>query len=153
MLHDWIIKINNWLAGLRKKPIQPEETLLLVPHCLQNKSCNQDVTGSIKNCVRCGKCRMGELAKLQDEKSFELVVANGGRQACEAVRQRKIRAVIAVACEKELSAGILATRPKRVIAIPNQRPHGPCRNTDVKVESVQEALERVWSNGKGPEKD
>lgn len=145
-MHNWIIRLNNWWAFFRKKTTTPEETLLLVPHCLQHKGCNRDVMLDIMNCARCGNCKMGELAKIHEQHKLRVVVANGGRQACEAVRKKNVRAVVAVACEKELSAGILATRPKRVVAVRNLQPNGPCRNTDVQMDLVEQALQKVWTS-------
>ena len=59
------------------------------------------------------------------------------------VRDPAIKAVVAVACEKELADGIRAVIPKRVIAIPNERPNGPCKNIRVNTAAVRAAIQEL----------
>ena len=59
------------------------------------------------------------------------------------VRDPSIKAVVAVACEKALADGIRAVIPKRVIAIPNERPNGPCKNTRVNTAVVRAAIQEL----------
>ena len=61
--------------------------------------------------------------------------------AVERVKEDGVDAVVAVACEKELSQGIKGAFPKAVIAIPNQRPKGPCKDTDVDLAEVRKAIQ------------
>jgi hypothetical protein len=56
------------------------------------------------------------------------------------VKQDCVDAVVAVACEKELREGMRATFPKPVLGIINLRPNGPCRDTDVDVAQVEDAM-------------
>ena len=64
----------------------------------------------------------------------------GGRRAVEEVRRESTHAVVAVACEKELVAGVLATLPKPVLAVHNTRPCGACRDTSVDPDEVEKAI-------------
>ena len=68
-------------------------------------------------------------------------VATGGELALEEARGDGVRAVVAVACPKELRAGIFGTWPKPVLAVENERPHGPCKDTRVDVDELRSALE------------
>ena len=56
-------------------------------------------------------------------------MAVGGQMALQIIDAIKPTAVIAVACERELACGIRDTASIPVIAIPNERPEGPCKNT------------------------
>jgi hypothetical protein len=51
-----------------------------------------------------------------------------------------IHAVVAIACEKELQEGMGGVFPKPGLGIINIRPHGPCTDTDVDLEEVEEAI-------------
>lgn len=57
------------------------------------------------------------------------------------VRRPEVKAVVAVACEKELVQGIRAAFPKPVLAIPNQTPEGSCVNTIVDPAAVVKGIE------------
>ncbi len=143
MLHRLVILINNFLADLLGRKTPPEQTLLIVPHCLQNRACKFDVCADIGQCRRCRKCAMADLIDLKAEFGVQVAVANGGRQAGALVRDRNVRSVIAVACEKELCAGILTIPTKRIYAIPNHRPCGPCVDTHVATDEIRKVLERT----------
>jgi hypothetical protein len=48
--------------------------------------------------------------------------------------------IIAVACERDLSSGIQDSYPLPVFGVINHRPHGPCYDTLVDLDKVEEAL-------------
>jgi uncharacterized protein len=143
MLRIFILRLNDLLSRLRRPRAAAPNVLVLLPHCLRNSVCGRDVVADPSNCGRCGKCNIAGLVGLRDEMGFQLHVASGGRQALGFVRDPSVRVVVAVACEQELYEGILAAFPKPVVAIPNDQPEGPCRNTRVSVEAVRKTLERV----------
>lgn len=144
MIHRLIIGLNNRLGALRPKRVAGDNVLMLAPRCLQHAECSRDVVSDIENCAACGRCRVGDLLTLRREFGLRVVVANGGRQAAAAARDESVRVVIAVACEKELAAGIMALRAtRRVYAIPNIVRCRPCIHTDVKISDVRAAIERV----------
>jgi hypothetical protein len=74
-------------------------------------------------------------------------VASGGRDALERARAPEVRAILAVACSKELSEGIRGAFPKRVVGVLNSWPHGACKDTDVDVREVESALNRLVQRG------
>ncbi len=130
MLDRLIINLNNRLVGWRRiRGLRPSEILLLLPHCLHRQSCPRNVVHSLDECRRCGDCSVGALAGIRDEFGVVACVVGGGREALVQVRNPAIKAVVAVACDKELVQGIRAAFPKPVLAVPNQTPEGPCKNT------------------------
>jgi len=56
------------------------------------------------------------------------------------VRDPKIKAVVAVACEKELAQGMLAVFPTPVLGVLNIQTNGPCRNTRIDPDAVRDAV-------------
>lgn len=136
-----LIRLNNAIVRARRLRVAPAEVLLLLPHCLHHESCPQNVVRSLDECRRCGKCSLAGLAQARDECGIVCCVVGGGRQALAQVKHSSIRAVVAVACEKELVAGILAAFPKPVLAVPNRTPEGPCRNTQADLDAVVRAVQ------------
>jgi hypothetical protein len=134
----FIIRLNNKLV--MKEKFRPENLLLLLPHCLQIDECDVRLTYNIYNCKRCGRCEIKDLIELADENHLNLFVATGGSLARRVIHETKPDAVIAVACENDLSNGIADTYPLPILGIPNQRPFGPCLNTSVDLSKVKEAI-------------
>lgn len=141
MIDHTIIKINNFLVGLRSARFEPSQILVLLPRCLQNSECRVNILAGIEKCKRCGRCDIAEIVGFVEKLGIRCHVANGGRRALELARAKDIRLVIACACIKELSAGIRAAFPKPVFAIPNNLPEGACKNTRVNAETIREAIQ------------
>jgi hypothetical protein len=143
MLSKGIVKLNNALLRLRSPKVRPEEVLILIPSCLQASECDRRVRADVGECRRCGRCGVGEVLNIADELGVGAACATGGRLALSLVRSDAVKAVIAVACEKELRAGIIGAFPKPVIAVANIRPNGPCKDTRVNADAVRKAVESV----------
>ncbi|HWR58087.1 MAG TPA: DUF116 domain-containing protein [Thermodesulfovibrionales bacterium] len=137
-LQGVIIRLNNRI--LRAEKPNAGRILLLLPHCLQTNDCEIRLTYNIYNCKRCGKCEIKDLIQIADEYSLSLFVATGGNLARKIVKDVYPEAIIAVACERDLSSGIVDSYPLPVLGIPNERPFGPCLNTRVNLENVKEAI-------------
>jgi hypothetical protein len=140
------IEINNQLLLAQHPRATPEELLLLMPHCLQFHECQFRITGSVIHCKRCGKCPIKGLAELSDKYGVGLAVATGGTLARRIVVERRPKLIIAVACERDLSSGIQDSYPLPVFGITNYRPNGPCFDTQVNLERVEEALRTFLIN-------
>ncbi len=134
------IEINNQLVLAQHLRATPDKLLLLMPHCLQFHECEFRITGDSVHCQRCGKCPITGLVELSEKYGVGLAVATGGTLARRIVVERRPTLVIAVACERDLSSGIQDSYPLPVFGVVNQRPHGPCYDTLVDLEKVEEAL-------------
>ncbi|NPA24844.1 MAG: DUF116 domain-containing protein [Deltaproteobacteria bacterium] len=140
-IRNSFIEINNrLLLSSHRHKIAPDHLLLLLPHCLQQADCQRRVTTSIDNCLECGKCNIDPLKKLARAYGVRIAVATGGTLARKIVRDHRPQIIVAVACERDLTSGIHDTFPLPVYGILNQRPEGPCWNTRVEVEEVENAL-------------
>lgn len=135
----FIIEMNNKCLGWERP--RANRILLLLPHCLQINECDIRLTYNIHNCKRCGKCEIKDLIQIAEENNLNLFVATGGNLARKIVQDVHPEAIVAVACERDLSSGIADSYPLPVIGIPNERPYGPCFNTRVSLEKVREAIE------------
>jgi len=135
------IKVNNELVQSEQGRYRPEEILLLMPHCLQRSRCKVRLTYDIKNCKRCGECPISSLIELSESYGVHLAIATGGTIARRIVVQTRPKLIIAVACDRDLASGIQDTYPIPVYGVLNERPHGPCMDTNVNLEHLKRALE------------
>ena len=139
----FIIDLNNRLV--QWEGIRPGKILLLLPHCLQINECDVRLTYNIYNCKKCGRCGIKDLIRIAEENQLNLFVATGGSLARRIVSEIRPDAVIAVACENDLSSGIIDTYPLPVLGITNDRPFGPCLNTTVELSKIKEAIRFLGS--------
>lgn len=141
------ISVNNYLVGNKKLALKGQDILILLPHCLQNAECKFKITIDIDNCKDCGKCKISALRELADRYRVKLRVATGGTLARKWIKENQPKAVIAIACERDLSSGIHETGELPVLGVLNCRPHGPCINTDVDVAEIEKALQTISKGG------
>jgi len=94
----------------------------------------------VKNCRSCGRCNVSELLAIAESCGVRLRVASGGTSARRFISEYQPEAVIAVACERDLSSGIRESFSLPVIGIVNERPYGYCLNTRVDLGRVREAI-------------
>lgn len=116
------IKINNdyiYISKL-KKPIS--NLLILLPRCL-----DRETREKVLNIIAKYKCKV--------------FTATGGSSARQVVKKEMPDAIIGVACERDLISG-MSDSPKSipVIAIPNKRPEGPCKNTTIDIDELEKAI-------------
>jgi uncharacterized protein len=134
------IAINNQLVTAEAKRVRPENLLLLIPHCLQHHDCPVRIIGHVENCKGCGKCKIKDLVALAKKYNISISVATGGTLARKIVRENRPQIIIGVACERDLTSGIQDTYPIPVFGILNERPFGPCFDTDVDLARVETAM-------------
>lgn len=132
--------INNLLVKSNTKKTDRDNILILLPHCLQNDKCAIKITSDIENCKACGKCDIGDILKLKQKYGINIVVATGGTLAREWIKKTRPSFIIAVACERDLSSGINDVKHIPVMGVLNDRPNGPCFNTKIDIEKIEEAI-------------
>jgi hypothetical protein len=134
------IAMNNALVRASARLIPGDHLLLLLPHCLQSFECPHRVTSEVRNCRLCGKCEISGLIELCDRYGIKMSIATGGTLARRVIVETRPRAIVGVACERDLTSGIQDAYPIPVIGVLNERPFGPCRDTTVDLGKVEEAV-------------
>jgi hypothetical protein len=132
---------NNLLVLGEAKRVPPEKLLILLPQCIQNHECDVRITGGkVENCKECGRCKIKQLKRLSVQYGVSIAVATGGTLARKIVVDKRPDIIIAVACERDLTSGIQDTYPIPVYGILNKRPNGPCFDTDVTLELIEDGI-------------
>ena len=134
------IEVNNHLVRSNSHRAKPNKLLILLPHCVQEFDCQIKITGNIRNCKGCGKCEIKDLIEIADQYQVKIAVATGGTLARRIIVENRPDAIVAVACELDLTSGIQDSYPIPVIGILNERPNGPCINTKVDIQKVKKAI-------------
>jgi hypothetical protein len=121
-LANAFVRTHNALTRLAVRPAPPERVLVLLPRCLSKE-------------------QLAAARALAGARGVEVAVVAGGEQARQHIRERRPRAVIGVACERDLLSGIRDVRTRLpVLGIANTRPNGPCRDTRIDLAELERAL-------------
>ncbi len=139
------IAVTNALTGKAAVNIDPSQILVLIPRCMQLAECIHKVSQDVNRCRRCGRCPLAKILEATDGIDLPVHVSTGGTQARRIVKETRPEVIVAVACERELTEGIRDVGGFAVIGVVNQRPHGPCHNTDVDVEKLTATLKRIMA--------
>ena len=134
------VKLNNSYIYSNKYNFNPKDIMILIPHCVQKNSCKLKVTNKIENCAKCGLCNVSDLVKLKEKIGINIFIATGGTLARKVIIENKPKAVIAVACERDLTSGIQDMKHIPVLGIFNKRPNGPCVDTFIDIREVEDAI-------------
>jgi hypothetical protein len=119
------IKVHNFIIKNYSGKLNSERLLILLPRCLKRETRNQIID------------------KVNGD-GFKILTAGGGEAAREAIKEYRPTFILALACERDLMSGIKDVAENiPVLAIPNKRPEGPCKNTDVYLEELDEALKFI----------
>lgn len=126
-----MLRINNSLTRIvHHVPKAKEEVVILAPRCL-----TKEIRGTIE--------------KYTKDDNYQYHIVAGGTQARKVLEEVKPKGIIAIACERDLNAGIKDV-PNHipVIAISNQRPNGPCKDTVIDIEEFKEAIDFMVMDSK-----
>ncbi|WP_419726789.1 DUF116 domain-containing protein [Terrisporobacter petrolearius] len=134
------IKINNAYIYSNKYDFNSESLIILIPHCIQNHKCKLKVTNDIENCKKCGMCKITQLLEIKEKYNAKVFIATGGTLARKIIIDNKPKAVIAVACERDLTSGVRDVKGIPVLGVFNSRPNGPCIDTNINIKEIEESI-------------
>lgn len=137
------IEVSNHLVRQKLIRVKPGKLLILTPHCIQKDTCPHKITRDVKNCKHCGQCQVQELVDISEKYGAHLAIVTGGTLARNVLKNLRPQAVLAIACERDLTSGIQDVFPLPVIGILNERPFGPCCNTRVNLFRVEEIVREM----------
>lgn len=120
---DWVehagIDVYNALAERRARRVGKGELLVLIPRCLSKQALD------------------GVLA-IAGRYDVPVFVATRGQLARRVIRERRPRAVVAVACERDMTTGLRDVAGKLpVLGLTMRLPNGPCRDAVLDLETME----------------
>ena len=121
---DWVenasVKVYNALALLRGRKVGRGELLLLIPRCL-SKDTLDGVLG------------------IAGKYGVPVFVATRGQLARRVIRERRPRAVVAVACERDMVSGLHDVAGKiPVLGLTMTLPSGPCKDALLNMKQLED---------------
>ena len=125
---DWTgnaaVRVYDRLAWARERKVSASELLILVPRCLSRAS----LDGVL------------EIAKRYNVAAF---VATRGQLARRVIRERRPRAVVAVACERDMVSGLHDVAGRiPVLGLTMQLPNGPCKDASIDIAQMEQFVKK-----------
>ena len=124
---DWVenasVKVYNRLALRRAVVVGSGELLLLIPRCLSRQT-------------------LDTVLGMAGRYNVPVFVATRGQLARRVIRERRPRAVVAVACERDMVTGLHDVAGKvPVLGLTMTLPAGPCKDADLDHETLERYLQ------------
>jgi hypothetical protein len=120
---DWVehaaIDVYNTLAERRGRRVGKGELLVLIPRCLSKQA-------------------LDGVLEIAGRYEVPVFVATRGQLARRVIRERRPRAVVAVACERDMMTGLRDVAGRLpVLGLTMQLPNGPCRDATIDLEQME----------------
>lgn len=121
---DWVenaaVKVYNALAMSRGRKVGQGELLLLIPRCLS-------------------KVTLDGVLGIAGKYGVPVFVATRGQLARRVIRERRPRAVVAVACERDMVSGLHDVAGKiPVLGLTMTLPAGPCKDASLDLGQLEQ---------------
>ena len=125
---DWTdnagVAVYNRLAWAREWRVRANEMLILIPRCLSRAALDGVM----------------DIARRYDVATF---VATRGAYARQAIRERRPKAVVAVACERDMVSGLRDVAGRLpVLGLTMQLPNGPCKDASLDLVKMEEFVRK-----------
>lgn len=118
------LKLHNLFIDSDPQRVPTDKIMLLLPRCLSKEM-------------------FRALKLMRESYGFIITTAGGGSEARNKIRKLRPGLIIAVACERDLLTGFIDVNPHiPVIGYPNIRPCGPCKNTEVDLQTIEDTVKR-----------
>ena len=121
---DWVenaaVKVYNALVLERNRKVGKGELLLLIPRCLS-------------------RATLDGVLQVAGKYDVPVFVATRGQLARRVIRERRPRAVVAVACERDMVSGLHDVAGKvPVLGLTMTLPSGPCKDALLDLAQLEE---------------
>lgn len=131
---DWVehaaIDIYNALAERRGRKVGKGELLVLIPRCLSKQA-------------------LDGVLEIAGRYEVPVFVATRGQLARRVIRERRPRAVVAVACERDMMTGLRDVAGKLpVLGLTMQLPNGPCRDATIDLHQMEKWVQGLVTEQK-----
>jgi hypothetical protein len=125
------IDIYNTLALRRGRTVGKGELLVLIPRCLSKQA-------------------LDGVLEIAGRYEVPVFVATRGQLARRVIRERRPRAVVAVACERDMMTGLRDVAGKLpVLGLTMQLPNGPCRDATIDLGQMEQWVQGLVGRAEG----
>lgn len=118
--------------------IEPQDKILVLPHCLRNPECEATLESSGLVCKDCNRCVIGVLKEKGEAMGYQVFIIPGSTFLKKIVEKNKFKAVLGVACYQDLNLAMTQLSKFHCQGVPLLR--DGCINTKVDSRMVLEKM-------------
>ena len=118
--------------------VNPQDKILVLPHCLRHIECEATLESSGLICKDCQRCVIGVLKNKGESMGYQVFIIPGSTFLKKIVEKNKFRGVIGVACYQDLNLAMMKLSKFSCQGVPLLR--DGCMNTKVDTRAVLEKM-------------
>lgn len=132
------VEVRNKVNEKEFQKIEPEDTIIVLPHCLRNVECQAKLDASGVVCENCNRCVIGVLKNKGEEMGYRVFIIPGSTFLKKIVEQNQFKAVLGVACYQDLNLAMMKVAKFSPQGVPLIK--DGCVNTKVDTRAVFEMM-------------
>lgn len=137
------VDLRNKVCEKKFVEVPAKQRVVFLPQCLRGANCKAPQDDEGYHCLKCGGCSIAKIMEFTEKNGTRVFILPGGSMIHRMMQKYSPKAVIGVACNRELVEGISAMEK---VNIPSQGIFllkDGCKNTEVDLEEVLEKIK--WS--------
>lgn len=143
------VEVRNKVNEKFFKKIEPQEKILVLPHCLRDADCEAKLEASGLVCTDCNRCVIGVLKSKAEDKGFKVFIIPGSTFLKKILEKNNFKAVLGVACYQDLNLAMMKLSKFSCQGVPLLK--DGCINTKVDSRAVLEKMDVIQERENGSE--
>ena len=140
------VEVRNKVNEKFYKKIDPQDKIVVLPHCLRSTDCEAKLEASGLVCKDCNRCVIGVIKTKAEEKGFKVFIIPGSTFLKKILEKNNFKAVLGVACYQDLNLAMMKLSKFSCQGVPLIK--DGCINTKVDVKSVFEKMGEIQAQEK-----
>ena len=141
------VEVRNKVNEKFFKKIEPQDKILVLPHCLRHVDCEAKLESSGLVCKDCNRCVIGVLKSKAENKGFKVFIIPGSTFLKKILEKNNFKAVLGVACYQDLNLAMMKLSKFSCQGVPLLK--DGCINTKVDPRAVLEKMDEIQEKEKG----
>ena len=140
------VEVRNKVNEKFFKKIEPQDKILVLPHCLRHVDCEAKLESSGLVCKDCNRCVIGVLKSKAENKGFKVFIIPGSTFLKKILEKNNFKAVLGVACYQDLNLAMMKLSKFSCQGVPLLK--DGCINTKVDPRAVLEKMDEIQEKEK-----
>lgn len=140
------VEVRNKVNEKVYKHVEPQEKIVVLPHCLRSTECEAKLESSGLVCNNCNRCVIGVIKNKAEEKGIQVFIIPGSTFLKKIIEKNNFKAVLGVACYQDLNLSMMKLSKFSCQGVPLLK--DGCINTKVDVKAVFEKLGEIQNHEK-----
>ncbi len=135
------VEVRNSVNEKYFKKLEPQDKILVLPHCLRHTDCEAKLESSGLVCTDCNRCVIGVLKTKGENMGFKVFIIPGSTFLKKILEKNDFKAVLGVACYQDLNLSMMKLSKFSCQGVPLLK--DGCINTKVDAKAVLEKMGEI----------